>query len=647
MEPLSTTRRRFAAAAVLLAAALIPAPAHAADTTAARTYYVDCSGTGGDGSAAAPWSSLAQANAATLAAGDQLLFRRGTACAGGLAPKGSGAAGAPVTIGAYGTGTARPVINGGGAAYAGVHVYNMQHVVVRDLEITNKGAAVAERNGLLVEIADIGVGRDYVVDNVLVHDVNGGDTKGSNGIQFRVSGTAVPTRFDGVTVQNSEIRAVDREGLTTGSSWNCRKIYGCTAAENWLASTNVVYRGNRIHDIAGDGLVMRVADHAIVEHNEVYDVALRSPGNNAGLWTIDSDNTVVQFNEVYRVNRVAGTNDGMAFDSDFGNRNVVFQYNYSHDNEGGFMLFCGACGGSSSSTGTIVRYNLSVNDASRILYAVGEQAAQVYNNTFYLPSGSTTAIIQDGSGSTYTRWSNNIVYNLGSGGYTGGADHTWSGNTFYGSHPASEPADPAKSTADPRLASPGSTSPDGYKLQTGSPARGTGTVVPGNGGRDYFGGPVPAKCAPDRGLHQASAFDDGACQSPDLVANGGFETGTASGWTISANASVTASAAHSGAYGVRGGPAPSSMEQTVTLRPGTTYVLSGWGRVTASGTEMVIGVKNYGGTEVRAPAFTVTSYTSGSVTFTTGAANTTARIYCYTRAGTGDGQCDDVTLRAA
>ena len=82
------------------------------------------------------------------------------------------------------------------------------------------------------------------------------------------------------------------------------------------------------------------------------------------------------------------------------------------------------------------------------------------------------------------------------------------------------------------------------------------------------------------------------------------------------------------------------------MQPNTTYVLSGWGRVSATGTELVIGVKNYGGAETRMPAFTSTTYGSGTVTFTTGASNTTARIYCYTRLGTGEGRCDDVSVRA-
>jgi hypothetical protein len=35
----------------------------------------------------------------------------------------------------------------------------------------------------------------------------------------------------------------------------------------------------------------------------------------------------------------------------------------------------------------------------------------------------------------------------------------------------------------------------------------------------------------------------------------------------------------------------------------------------------------------------------GSVTFATGASNTTAKIYCYARIGSGYGWCDDMTLR--
>lgn len=645
-------RSTLAAATVLVATQIFGAtPANAAPTT----RYLDCSApSGGNGSQSAPWNSLGSANQYTFGPGDQLLLKRGSTCAGQLKPKGSGSAGSPIKVAAYGTGTARPVVAGQGTVYAAVHLLNVEQWEIRDLEITNNSATAAERNGLLIELSDYGTGDHFVVDDVYVHDVRGDDSKWSNGIQIRATGSVTPTSFNDVIVRNSEIFRVDREGLTTRSTWMCRPQYGgsdgCSGKPtNWRANTNVIFRDNVLHDIGGDGIVMRVADHAIVEGNIAYDIAMRSPGNNAGIWTINSDHTKIQYNEVYRVRRQPGTNDGMAFDSDFGNTGTLIQYNYSHDNEGGFMLLCGACGAGSSTTGTIIRYNLSRNDGSRFLYAVGDQSAQVYNNTVYFPSGSTSAILQDGGGRTYTTLSNNIFYNLGSGGYGGSgytpSDFTWRNNVFYGHHPANEPSDPGKITANPGLVSAGGTAVADYRLTSGSPAREAGAVVSGNGGRDYFGALVPQICRPDIGFHQASGFDDSACAPTNLVGNPGFETGALAPWTVWNRGQVDAANARTGSYGVRVGPFPGSVEQVISVAPNTTYRLSGWGKVSnPANTQVVIGVKNYGGPETRPPAFVTTGYVYGSVTFTTGATNTTAKIYCYARVGTGYGYCDDISV---
>ncbi|MFD5562822.1 carbohydrate binding domain-containing protein [Kitasatospora griseola] len=648
------------AAATLLTPAL---PAGAASAAAGSAWYLDCSAAAdGSGSQASPWNSPASANAHLFQPGDQLLLKRGATCTGTLQPQGSGTAGAPITLAGYGTGTARPVVAGDPASSqnAAVRLYNVEQWEIRDLEITFRDTAAAkrERNGLLVEIADLpsGVGTHYLVDDVYVHDVNGDATKWSNGIQFRVSGTTTPTNFDDVTVQNSQIAHVDREGLTNRSTWMCRPSYGtgdgCGTTNNWRASTRLVFRGNTVQDTGGDGIVVRAADHALVEHNTAFDLAMRPMGSNAGIWTINSDSTTIQYNEVHHVRRLSDNNDGMAFDSDYGNNGALFQYNYSHDNQGGFMLFCGACGAGSSSTGTVVRNNLSRADQSRWLFAVGEKNARMYNNTVYLPTGSTTPIIQQGSGTSTTALSGNLFHNLGSGGYTGfgtsaykPGDFSWDANAFWGAHPANEPTDARKVTADPQLANPGGADPADYRLGAASPARGAGAVVPANGGRDYFGAPVPQVCRPDIGFQQASAFDDATCSAPDPVRNGGFEAGTLAPWTYYGGVQLDTANAHSGTAAVRVGPAQAAAEQIVSVQPGTSYRLTGWGKVSAAGTELSLGAKEYdtAGSSNRA-AFTTIAWSQGSAVFTTGPTATTARIYCYARSGSGYGWCDDVTV---
>ncbi len=496
-----------------------------------------------------------------------------------------------------------------------------------------------------------------MVDDVYVHDVNGDATKWSNGIQFRVSGTTTPTNFDDVLVQNSRIDKVDREGLTNRTTWMCRPQYGtgddCGTKKNWRASTRLVFRGNTISNTGGDGIVLRAADHGLVEHNTAYDLAMRPMGSNAGIWTINSDDSLIQYNEVHHVRRLPDNGDGMAFDSDYGNNRAVFQFNHSHDNEGGFMLFCGACGSGSSSTGTVVRYNLSHHDKDRWLASSGEDSADLYQNTVYFAAGSTADIVQDGYGTTHARFTNNVFHNLGTGGFDGlnnqgtyhPAEFTWAANTFFGNHPANEPADPEKKTYDPQFVNAGGSSPADYKLAAGSPVRGTGTAIPTLGGKDYFGSPLPQVCRPDRGFHQASVFDDSACAPVNAVRNSGFENTDLNPWTSYGGVTLDTGTKYGGSRAVKVGPAQAAAEQIVQVKPGTSYTLAGWGKVSASGTELSLGAKQYDATASTSTVFTSTAFTQRSTTFTTGPTATTAKIYCYARTGTGYGWCDDITLQ--
>jgi len=482
---------------IALVAAVAAALTTATDAIASpQNYYVDCSAaTDGTGSITSPWNSLVDANAASFGPGDQLLFKKGATCTGTLSPTGSGSAGSPFVISSYGTSSSGAVIDGGGSSSA-IHLYNEQYITLSNLEVTNAANPGTNRRGIDVQLNDFGTGTGYTIQNVYIHDVWGDDTKGptgSQGIAFRVTGTTVPTTYDQVNITGNQLANIDRQALVLQlSTWNCRTESGCTSTPNWLPATNVVVSNNSLSNIGGDGIVLNTTQNAIAENNTISGFNKRSSAYNAGLWTFNSDGFLAQYNDV---SGGVGPLDGMAYDSDGGNNNATFQYNFSHDNTGGFFLFCPY--GTTQNNGTIVRYNISQNDSYRGFENCNGtiNSAQVYNNTIYIGSGISQVVVNESTTATRNvTMSNNIIYKGGTGSASfnlkAGTSYTFNHNTI-SSWITGAPSNPGGTTANPLLCNGGTatsrTTANGYRLQPTSPAIGTGTTLSGNGGQDYFG----------------------------------------------------------------------------------------------------------------------------------------------------------------
>ena len=77
------------------------------------TYYVSTAGDDSNSglTSSLAWKTLARVNAATLSAGDQVLFQKGDTFYGSLTISSSGTSGSPIICGAYGSG-ANPIITG-------------------------------------------------------------------------------------------------------------------------------------------------------------------------------------------------------------------------------------------------------------------------------------------------------------------------------------------------------------------------------------------------------------------------------------------------------------------------------------------------------------------------------------------------------
>lgn len=122
----------------------------------------------------------------------------------------------------------------------------------------------------------------------------------------------------------------------------------------------------------------------------------------------------------------------------------------------------------------------------------------------------------------------------------------------------------------------------------------------------------------------------------NLIVDAGFENGSAA-WVLSSGATRITSDAQSGIFSISASDNRGATQTITGLSPNTTYLLTGW--LKSSNTSLVqIGVKWHGGNELTAQT-TSNSYVQLSIKFTTGAASTTAVIYCLNPIG-GNNQMD-------
>lgn len=366
-----------------------------------KSYYVSPSGDDSNNglSPSSAWETLAKVSSMTFHPGDSILFEAGGVWNGELSPGGSGSENGLIVIDKYGKGN-KPVIHAPGTnKSAAVKLVNQSYWSVNNLEITNKQPkdGKARLFGIRVKSTTSKGISHLQVQNCFVHDVESIEDESDSNFVKLTGGIIFSGPTNNILIQNNHVKDVSVEGIRNSSSIKC---------------SHFIIDHNLIENVYGDGIVFHgVKNGSAITHNVVRNVCYNtSSANYAGVWTYLSDSTLIAYNEVSGITG-GGVNDGQPFDADISTNGDVFEYNYTHDNASGFMLFM------PSAQNITVRFNISVNDIaeetdkSRLFnYTVtNDNNNKIYNNTFYIEA-DVSKIFEGGFNGTF---SNNIVYSSG------------------------------------------------------------------------------------------------------------------------------------------------------------------------------------------------------------------------------------------
>lgn len=543
-------------------------------------YYVDAVEGNDDNDGLSPaqaWRSIEKVNQTTYQPNTGILFKCGQAWSGNLVASSSGTEGKPITYSSYGEGS-KPLINGIGdindgliPSTAAVLIKDKEFVEVTGLAITNLGKKadgtpndVEElglneglRSGIIVA-GTRGVSKEMrgirISDNEIYNVKGSTDRYPTNspygmyhnaGIFVWLEGTKGDAAyFDGLDIENNLIRDMSCQGI----NFNVEDA-GYYNFQHDRYNQNVVLRGNSIARTGADAIVVEYCNKVLVERNVGYNAGEKTdfgrPSVIAGIWQSNVNDPVFQYNECARTRFFRG--DGMAWDMDWGSGGTsVYQYNYSHENEGGMMMDCAFS--SPNYKAWIMRYNLSVNEPGAQWTVTSNYVGNIhfYNNTVYLAPGAGSIYLNEGRDiknyyknnifvADEIRWNNsksdfntNLIWGHGNDvSFPQNAQNTYIADPKFVDTSAAQITE-LKDKYKPILVSPGSLDgfdkTKGWQLQSDSPAINRGIVVEDNGGRDLFDNDIYYG-EPDIGANefQGEYTGDGAVEKLPVNGSSGIE----------------------------------------------------------------------------------------------------------------------------
>ncbi len=360
-------------------------------TSFATDYYIHASkgnDTNSGTSINSPWQSLTKVNKLSLQAGDRVLLAQGQEFMGTInLVNAQGNAQQPIVITSYNasektdkkakqTATARYAFINAKGALAGILLIDSSYIDISNLSVSANGGTFplhprklktklgkrglkARRVGIYVLAVEKGQYGHINIDNVEVKNVFANnaefvrsyeDTTSANGREEYGFGmfflSMKNTELSHITVNHAQVSNVSH----TGIKFNGKR-----------SINNVTLSNNKVFDIGGPGMQMSGVTNSHVHYNEVNGSGSNKDTRNwargSGMWTWGSSDIIVEHNKFLNAN---GPGDSAGFHIDFNCNNIIFQYNLSANNAGGFLEILG------NNYNSAYRYNVSINDGYRV-----------------------------------------------------------------------------------------------------------------------------------------------------------------------------------------------------------------------------------------------------------------------------------------
>ena len=387
---------------------------------------------------------------------------------------------------------------------------------------------------------------NFSFNNLYIHDIYPTPVISSN--IHKGYGIKLETQSDtlsGLINTISNVKVINTTISETGHYGFWIKSLGLNGIDS-VKNNQILVENCIFEHTGGSGFVPNKSKNVLVQ-NCIFNHTGSSIDNRmwkrgSGMWPFDCKNVVAQHNKFMNAH---GPMDSYGSHIDYGNENVVFQYNYSFNNEGGFAEILGDninCG---------YRYNISVNDGYREdpngipwdkkgkIFWVSNFCGQnpircpnigtfIYNNTVFVSDtlnpeiyfwpdigdihvyNNLIVVGQNGEIIPTLIEDNlnelNISHNLFYDSSRINLDSSLENNAVYG---------------DPLLLNSvvmGTNNPLSYQIQNNSPAIGSGFLINGstdttkylehNGGLDYFGNSVSHYFPSNIGAYNGSGSAD-------------------------------------------------------------------------------------------------------------------------------------------